>query len=130
MGRIFIFLLLLCVNLVGTPAYVHAHEVCNTHSVSAVKDLHRVLTLQGTPAQYQVKTPIDKEENLYLVTADNEDEDDLLRKYSLLTRYVVAFLSTCLFHNSDSGLAHPFPFYQHHADADAPLYVRLRVFRI
>ena len=131
MKRIVILLLVLCCSLlsVATLAYAAAAKSNPSVSSTATQKLSQSFGHLAMDAVHSL--PADNGTDYRSPAGiDQEDEDDLLRKNSLLPKYVLAIIYSFLSYNDDGGLANAFPFYQHQARANDPLYIRLGVFRI
>lgn len=116
----------MCFSLLGIATFKHSHGQPGSHPVSAFNSstsIGKNSTAFDTPHNSDGT-------NWFSFDLDGEDEDELLRKQSLLAKYVVAFITVFLADNYPVSVKNNLAFLQHHADAGSPLYVRLRVFRI
>jgi uncharacterized membrane protein required for colicin V production len=125
MKRVLILLLMMCFTLLGITTFKQARASFINQSVSTLNN-----SLPAGKDLAFAKSHDQNEGNEHFsIDLEQEEEDELLRKQSLLTKYaslLVAFFSNYYPNTTENKL----PFSQHEADADSPRYIRLRVLRI
>jgi hypothetical protein len=127
---VFIFFLLLGFQLIGEKFNSHSrlHNIFpESHVINRGEELRKLYAKQDEP----IFKNDDSVEETSLISLEDDDEDFITRKLTLLTRYFITFspLFILLLYAGES-LIEPLQFCSYLSNLGSPKYILLRVLRI
>jgi hypothetical protein len=125
----FIFFLFLCFHMISGKSDTHA-RVLNGMPVNQSLQRGQLLKNLQVKDDETVFKNDDSVEETSLIGVEDDDEDFITRKLTMLTRYVVAFTSVFILLVHVSSPISRLPFLQHLSCLGSPKYIVLRVLKI